>query len=250
MRTNTILQSAENYVQELPDFIEEMTDPDSDLFQTAIFLDMHRTFLLKNEAVQAGESFDKLWDEYLTALIFWLEKLSFLAHYRLVSINNIRLDYQLKTARNFIHVYGELNGMYADKDIGSNKANLEEISLKNKFTYNRSVLLLKGSSVQTGLDNLLHEKPPLSLSPLVIDQSVYMDKPKQTPEIYCFAGYERAARVHHFAHYKNELQYAGMEKITSNKFLTVRVQNKEQLPLNILYQQLNQLFAPYKPRIQ
>lgn len=245
--TNTILQPTENYVQELPGFIEEMMDPDSDLFQTALFLDLHRTFLLKNEAVQAGDSFDKLWDEYLTALMFWLEKLSFLAHYRLVSINNIRLDYQLKTTRNFIHVYGELHGMYTDKDIGSNEGDFEEMSLENEFTYNRSVLLLKGSSVQSGLDNLLDGKPPLSLSPLVIDQSVYMDKPKQTPEIYCFAGYERAARVYHFAHYKNELQYAGIEKITSNKLLTTRVQNKQQLRLNTLYQQLNQLFAPYKP---
>ncbi len=40
-----------------------------------------------------------LLDEYLTALVYWLRKISFLAKYRLVSVKEINLNYRLGTVK-------------------------------------------------------------------------------------------------------------------------------------------------------
>ena len=46
----------------------------------------------------------------------------------------------------------------------------------------------------------------LSLSPFVIDQSVFAGKATQTPEIYYYTGYGKAKRQYNYSQYKNELE--------------------------------------------
>jgi hypothetical protein len=231
------------YVDRLPAFVAELKDTRSDLHRTALFLDHHRQQLIGKGAELEGENFDSFLDEYLTALIYWLRKLSFLAHYRLVSIKNINLNYRMGTAQNFVHLYGELHGVYNQHE--PNEEDYAELAREREFTYNKSVLLLKGVDAQAGLRNFGQGETPLSLSPLVIDQSVFTEKPTQTPEIYCYIGYDGTSNTYHYAHHRNELPYPGHDKITSNKTLVVRAQNNKQPPLNDVFKQLNQLFSRY-----
>ncbi|MFZ4428488.1 MAG: hypothetical protein ACOYOO_15120 [Saprospiraceae bacterium] len=228
------------YVDRLPAFVAELKDTRSDLHRTALFLDHHRQQLIGKGAELEGENFDSFLDEYLTALIYWLRKLSFLAHYRLVSIKNINLNYRMGTAQNFVHLYGELHGVYNQHE--PNEENYAELAREREFTYSKSVLLLKGVDAQAGLRNFGQGESPLSLSPLVIDQSVFTEKP--TPEIYCYIGYDGTSNSYHYAHHRNELPYPG-HKITSNQTLVVRAQNNKQTPLNDVFKQLNQLFSRY-----
>jgi hypothetical protein len=83
----------------------------------------------------------------------------------------------------------------------------------------------------------------LSLSPLVIDKSVYAEKPTQTPEIYYFTGNEK--RKLHFAQYKNELALGEVSK--ANKRMTVKSANISQPKLDELYAQVEKLFKPFAP---
>lgn len=237
------------YVEGIAAFVRDLKDTKSDLYRTALFLEHHRLELIKKGAATERDALESLLDEYLTALIYWLRQLSFLAHYRLVSIKNINLEYRLGTARNFVHLYGELHGVYNQED--PNEEDYAQLARENEFTYNKSVLLLKGADAQAGLRGFGGGSAPLSLSPLVIDQSVFTERPTQTPEIYCYQGYDGAtSRSYHYAHHRNELPYAGLDKIASNKAFPVRSQNNKQPRLNDLYRQLEQLFAPFKKQVR
>jgi len=237
-----LLPKEQAFMPEINDFVEELTDTGSDLYGTALFLEKHRNLLLEN-TLPEGEAMEQLLDEYLTGLVYWLRKLAFLAKYRLVSIKDISLNYRLGTAKNFVHLYGELHGMYAEAM--SEGEDYSAHSIEGVFTYNQSVLLFKGSNMSNCLDNINDSASYISLSPLVVDQSVFAEKTTQTPEIYYYTGQGSGGRQYLFAQYKNELVFGG-RSIPSNKELPVKAQNMSQPRLDELFEQLEQVFKPFK----
>ncbi len=236
------IQAEEAFMPEIHDFVRELQDPHTDLYGTALFLEKHRRELLAGKTPQS-DALETLLDEYHTALTFWLRKLAFLARYRLVSIKDIGLNYRLGMAKNFVHIYGELHGMY--DIVSSEDGEYREQSIKDEFTYNQSVLLFRGTNIGECFERIHDPGTYLSLSPLVIDQSVFSDKPTQTPEIYYFVGTEDGGRKYRFAQYKNELEYDG-QSAPSNKYLTVSKENMKHPRLNELYEQLQEVFHPFK----
>ena len=238
-----------SFVQGIPALVDDLADASSDLHKTIQFLDCHRQRLVAQEAPPEGEALEALLDEYLTALVSWLRKLSFLAHYRLVSIKDINLSYRLGTSRKFVHLCGELHGVY-DKAVAAAGEDQEdhygEMERENEFTYNKSVLLLKGTDARTALNNLEISADYLSLSPLIIDKSVFSEQLTQTPTIFYYTGYDAAARKYHYAHFENELPLPGQAQLASNKYLQVREQNNSEPHLNDLFLQLEQLFRTSK----
>lgn len=231
------------FMQEINKFVNELTDTESALYGTALYLEDQRRKLMAN-SIAEDDKLPGLLDEYLTALVYWLRKLSFLAKYRLVSIKEINLNYRLGTAKNFVHLYGELHGIYSEG--GSSDEDYNSKSIEGSFTYNKSILLFKGNDVATCMDKIQDQTSYLSLSPLVIDQSVYAGKPTQTPEIFYYTGYEKAKRRYGFAQYKNELAYRGKGDIVSNKILGVLAQNNNQPWLDELFEQLEEVFKSFK----
>jgi hypothetical protein len=231
------------FMKEINKFVEELTDTESSLYGTGIYLQNQRQNLMKGILTE-DDKLPEILDEYLTALTYWLRKLSFLAKYRLVSIKDINLNYRLGTAKNFVHKYGELHGIYTEGDSTGEDYNSK--SIEGLFTYNKSILLFKGSDIATCMDNIQNQSTYLCLSPLVIDQSVYTDKSTQTPEIYYYAGYEKAKRRYNFMQYKNELSFRGKGDIVSNKSIGVLEQNNNQSLLDELFVQLEEVFKPLK----
>ncbi len=237
------------FVPEIHKFVDLLSHPETDtdtnglLHSTAIFLQGQRNSLIKGLILQE-EQLEKLLDEYLTGLVYWLRKLSFLAKYRLISMKDINLSYRLGTAKTFVHLYGELHGMYAEGAMQGEDYTLKAI--QDVFTYNQSVLLLKGTKVDDGLANIRDVGSYLSLSPLIIDNSVWADSPKQTPDIYYFIGQGGAGSHYRFAEYKNELSFPGKKESPKTWQLLVREQNNDAPKLDELYEQLNQLLKPWK----
>lgn len=240
----TDLVPQNSFVPEIADFAEELSNTHNELYDTALFLEKHRIRLLNN-TIAEDEQLSLLLDEYLTGLVFWLRKLAFLAKYRLVSIKNINLNYRLGTPKNFVHLYGELHGMYSE---ALSEEDYISKSMEDVFTYNQSVLLLKGSDVTACLNNISDPNTYLSLSPLVIDQSVFATKPTQTPEVFYYTGCTSigSRRLYNFAQYKNELVFGEVESLSSNKTLIVKAENINQPKLNDLFEQLEHLFQPFK----
>jgi hypothetical protein len=224
----------ENFVPEIANFVKELSNPKSDLYKTALFLENYRNQLIQNK-LKEDEGFADSLDEYLTALAFWLRKVAFIAKYRLVSIKEINLNYRAGMKKNFVHLYGELHGIYSEVD--TEEGDFETVQLEDIFTYNQSVLLLKANKGELDFTKFL------SLSPLVIDQSVFTEKPTQTPEIYYFTAYQSAERLYKFAQYKNELSI-GNQPLSSNKELSAKAQNNKQPKLNELFKQIELLFNP------
>jgi hypothetical protein len=230
------------FVPEIHDFVQELQDPRTDLHGAALFLEKHRRELLAGKAPQ-GEALEPLLDEYLTALVFWLRKLAFLSQYRMVSIKEIRLSYRLGTAKYFVHLYGELHGMY-DETI-SDGEDYSEQAIEDVCTYNQSVLLFRGPSMDYCFQYINVPSSYISLSPLIVDQSVYSNKATQTPEIFYFTGLDSARRQYCFAEYRNELDGQG-KPVRSNKQLSVKAQNMKYSLLDELYGQLQKVFQPFK----
>ncbi len=231
------------FIKEINKFTEELTDTESSLYGTAIYLQNQRQNLMAN-AIPEDDKIPALLDEYLTALAYWLRKLAFLAKYRLVSIKDINLNYRLGTTKNFVHLYGELHGIDAEGDSTGEDYNAK--SIEGSFTFNKSVLLFKGTDIGTCMDNIQNQSSYLCLSPLVIDQSVYAGKPTQTPEIFYYTGYEKTKRQYNYAQYKNELSFGGKGDIVSNKSMGVLAQNNNQPRLDELFEQLEDVFNPLK----
>ena len=121
-----------------------------------------------------------------------------------------------------------------------------DYSVENLFTYNQSVLLFRGRNVKDCLEHNEDESTYISLSPLVIDQSVFANKATQTPEIYYFTGYHQ--RQYHFAQYKNELAFGGRADIPSNKHLRIKATNVGYAKYDELFEQLEQVCKPFKTR--
>lgn len=231
------------FIKEINKFIEELTDTESALYGTALYLQNQRQNLIAN-TIAEDDKLPALLDEYLTAMAYWLRKLSFIAKYRLVSIKDINLNYRLGTPKNFVHLYGELHGIYSEGE--STDEDYSSKSIEGSFTYNKSILLFKGTDTAACMDNIQNPSSYLCLSPLVIDQSVFSGKPTQTPEIFYYTGYEKAKRQYNYAQYKNELAFGGKGDIVSNKSLTVSAQNNNQPRLDELFEQLEDVFKPFK----
>lgn len=231
------------FLKEIGSFIEELTDTESALYGTMLYLEDQRRKLMANEIAE-DENLPKLLDEYLTALVNWLRKISFLCKYRMVSMKEINLNYCLGTSKNFVHLYGELHGLYNEGGFGDEDYNAK--SIEDSFTYNKSILLFRGSDVSSGMDKIREPHSYLSLSPLVIDQSVYSEKLAQTPEIFYYTGYEKGKRQYNYVQYKNELTFGDKGEIVSNKSLKVMAQNTDQHRFNELFEQLEDIFKPLK----
>lgn len=240
-----LLSTKESFVPELRDFVAELSDTRSELYGAALFLDKHRRQLLEN-GIAEDAKLSQLMTEYLTGLVFWLRKLAFLARYRLVSIKDISLSYRLGTPKNFVHLYGELHGMYNFHQDSPQEEDYDTRVIEGVFTYNQSVLLFKGSNITACLDKISDPETYLSLSPLVIDQSVFADTPTQTPEIYYYIGRSSKGRQCDFAQYKNELAFGNQPHLPSNKTLSVRAQNNNRPKLNELFEHLEKVFHPFK----
>jgi hypothetical protein len=241
--TTDILRDKQPFMPEINGFVDEFSNIETDLYRTALFLDSQREKLIK-KGIPEDERLPGLLDEYLTALVYWLRKLSFVCKYRLVSIKDINLNYRMGSPKSFVHVYGELHGMY--NEAFSAGEDYSAIAINDVFTYNQSVLLFRGNNVAAGLDNIRVPGSYLSLSPLVIDQSVFAEKSTQTPEIYYYTGHDIVSRQYSFAQYKNELPVGDTEKLSSNKEIKVKEQNIQQPKLDELFEQLNKVFEPFK----
>lgn len=238
--TNNLLSNSENFVSEIPAFVNKLEDDQhSSLRAVALFLQSKRLQLLKGEIAEDAY-LNQLLDEYLTALAYWLRKIAFLAKYRLASIKDINLNYRLGSAKNFVHIYGELHGWYSK--VYQDDFDYQQQSITNFFTFNKSVLLFKGSNISTSLENMEAADNFLSLSPLIIDQSVFTQKETQTPEIYYYTHKSKASL--HFAYYKNELNYNDEAAIESNKSIEVKMQNNQQPKLDDLFEQFEQVLEP------
>ena len=241
--TTTNKIGSDGFMPEINRFTEELIDSKSSLNGVSLFLKEQRQKLINNE-LSEDENLPILLDQYLTALVYWLRKVSFLAKYRMVSIKEINLDYRFGTTRKFVHLYGELHGIYSDGDLDDEDYNTK--SIEGAFTYNKSVLLFKGDNVSAGLDSIENKNAYLSLSPLIIDQSVYLGKPTQTPEIFFFSSYNSETKQYEYSQYRNELAFGEMDTIASNKSLIVKYENNNQPLLNRLFEQLELIFKPFK----
>lgn len=229
--TNSLsVSKKELFIPEITNFVHELTDTYQDLYTTSLFLEHHRSQFLAG-LITDDEDLHRLLDEFLTALAFWLRKLSFIGRYRLISVKDIQVDYRLKTEKSFIHLYGELHGMYNEMDVSDVDEDYQTVSMKDKFTYNRSILLLKGHIQGSVFSEYL------SLTPFLIDNSVFTEKPTQTPEVYYYHSISSERRQYNYALYKNELG----ENISSNKLLRIKVQNNGQPKLNVLFKHIEDI---------
>jgi hypothetical protein len=238
--TELLPERGREFMPELLELVDEIKSSESSVQTTVLFLTKYRNDLLR-QAVIEDDAFSHLLDEYLTALVFWLRQLAFLAKYRLVSIKNISVDYRLGSSKSFEHQYGELHGMFADKKQDGQRDFVTTI-VEDVFTYNQSVLLFKGKDIDRCLENIHDPDTYISLSPLVIDQSVYSEKPTQTPEIFYYAGRE-SDRSYRLAYYKNELAYED-KPLHSNKQLNVKEHNSKDPLLDDLFSHLSKIFQP------
>lgn len=195
-----LIERNKAFIPEIHDLVGKICDTQNSLYQTTLLLHDRRQKLLPG--INPGsENLPALLDEYLTALVFWLCDIAFLAKYRLVSIKDININYRIGTeSTRFRHLFGELHGHFSP---GEAKYNL--IQVKGGFTFNQSVLLFKGSDVATCLRNLDKTGTYLSLSPFLIDQSVLVETPTQTPELYYFTGQPQKTDMYSFVHYAREL---------------------------------------------
>ena len=158
----------------------------------------------------------------------------------MASVKDILIQYRLGTTKQFLHLYGELHGVY---ELGAGlDFDYSTYSTEDYFTYNHSVLLFNQNIIEAALDDLEAEATAyLSLSPLVIDQSVFMDRVTQTPEIYYFVG--KKQQQYQFGLYRNEVV---SEK--SNKIIRVGMQNTQHPKFDELIEQMDALFKPFKSR--
>lgn len=243
--TELLQNNKSRFVPEIDDLVAELLDRNGLLCETALFLDAERSRLLADNISENDPEIEALIDQYLTGLVYWLRHLAFLAHYRMVSIKDINLSYRMgSAATRFVHLYGELHGMYTPSDGLSEDWNTKTI--EGLFTFNQSVLLFRGKNVDDCLERIGDPNTYISLSPLVIDQSVYANKATQTPEIFCYVANDPATRQFDYAEFKNELALGGRETVVSNKFIKVRAQNNQQPKLNELYKHIEQVFKPFK----
>lgn len=238
------LPEEQAFMPEIYELLEEIVEEESDVRGTVLYLQSYRNKLLQG-SIPTDEGLNQILDEYLTALVFWLRQLAFLTQYKLVSIKDINLKYQVGTAKTFVHIYGELHGMYRSNDTTfadtvTTPLTAYQYSIDDKFTYNKSVLLLKGRNVASGFDKIEDSSSYLSLSPLIIDQSVFLDSTTQTPDIYYYTG--RGKRKYYYSHYRNELSLDAETTLPSHKEIIIKKQNTRVPLFDELYEQNQRIF--------
>ena len=260
--TTDILRGKSPFIPDIESCIDEIYQTNSKLYAVTIFLHNKRFLLLENKIAE-DHSFGQMLNEYLTALVYWLSRISFLARYRLISMKDIVLNYRIGTAKNFVHIYGELNGLYRilpeeerndlveekdvnaiDEDSINEKEEYTTKTIKNAYTYNHSVLLFKGKTVETCMDNIGKKGSYISLTPFIIDKSVLDEKPKQTPEIYYFIGSD--SYEYYYAKYQNELTQKKGKKRNPNKYFKVKDINEGNPRSDELYEHIEDVFSPLK----
>jgi len=233
--TTAVIPKSEAFVPEIHDLVEHIKDPESELHDTILLLEKTRT-MIANNRIEADDNLENTLKEYLSGLVYWLYKIAFLAKYRLVSVKEISIRNMLGTEKQFSHLFGVLHGKYNsfDRDYKTLKTDV--------FTYNKSVLLFKGTNLTTCMKELGEDKKVvISLSPLIVDESVFQREEKQTPEIYYYIGRERNAFI--YKHYKAETPIEGEEENQgSYELLQVKEINEEQTKLNQLHRQTTKLF--------
>ncbi|MBC7875463.1 MAG: hypothetical protein H7Y01_15790, partial [Ferruginibacter sp.] len=243
----TDLLGQNGFMKEIDNFVEELTDTGSDLFGTSFFLETQRRNLMTNN-IPDDDKLPGLLDEYLTALVYWLRKISFLANYRLVSIKEINLNYRLGSPEHYLHRYGEPHSFYNEGGV-SDKS--RSIQIKGSFTYSRSIILFRGNVLAACMKNIQDKTSYLSLSPLVIDKSVYADEnTKQTPEIFYYSGYEKkerkSERQYIYTPYQKELPFGTTSEKDKYPPLYVKATNTNQSGLDELFEYLEDVFNPFK----
>ena len=102
--------------------------------------------------------------------------------------------------------------------------------------------MLEGHDLEQCLKNARHRTSFLSLSPLIIDRSVFAKNPKQTPEVYFFAG--KVQENYAFEYFKNELYFKNGDPPEANQTLRVESLNEKEPPLDELFEQIQQLLEP------
>jgi hypothetical protein len=241
--TSTDLLGPNGFVAEISKFVNELTDTGSDLFGTAFFLDAQRRNLMAG-AITEDDRLPVLLDEYLTALVFWLKNISFIANYRLVSIKDINLNFRLGADETYLHRYGELHSMYNEGGVADKTRSIE---IRGSFTFSKSILLFKGNALAACLKNIRDKSTYISLSPLLIDKSVYADdNNKQTPEIFYYAGYEKLNRQYNYTPYNKELALGKAQEKTRYPSLNIKATNTDLSGLDDLFEQLEEIFNPFK----
>lgn len=237
--TKTLSQK-ESFVPEIHKLINDLFKVEESFIDAVFFLETYRQKLIDKQVKEEDENFETLLDDYLTALVFWLRKIAFLAKYRLVSIKDINLNYRLGTPKNFVHLYGELHGMYSEL---YGEQDFVSYTIEDHFTFNQSVLLFNSHNTEECLKNIHQSKTYISLSPLIIDQSVFADKLTQTPEIFYYIGKDKSK--YHFAQYKNELLYGDQKEKASNKSFKVQENNNND-KLDELFEHIKKILQPHQ----
>jgi hypothetical protein len=162
------------------------------------------------------EEIEKRCVEYEEKLTFILERISFLARYRLVSVKEIRVNKSKMSDASFTHVFDLLNS--SDSDFKANEFN------DAAYTDSHSVLLLK--SIKS-IDNYLN------LSPLVIDTSTEILDSKEKFDI--------KKDIFMYSKFRNDqLMYLGTE-------VTEKVDLRSLKNYNILLKEFKQLMAMFTP---
>ncbi len=239
MVTTGLLEREKPFIPEIHDLVAKVTDTKNDLYRTVLVLHARREKLLRQEPLGEPE-LNALLDEYLTSLVFWLCSIAFLAKYRLVSIKDINLSYRIGSdTTRFRHLFGELHGYFSP---GEAKYHISLV--KGAFTYNQSVLLFKGSDVASCLRNLHEAGQYISLSPLLIDQSVLVETPTQTPELFYFTGQPEQPGRYGFIYYANELFQPNYNPLLSE--LEIAYINLNEPKKDDLYKHIKTLFEPFK----
>ncbi|WP_157961190.1 hypothetical protein [Lutibacter citreus] len=242
--TTTDLIGENGFVHEINKFINKLTDTDSDLFGTASFLESERQKLISG-SIEENEDLPKLMEKYLTALVFWIKNLSFVANYRLVSIKDINLNYRIGSDKTYLHRYAELHSVYNKSNIADKT---KSIQVKGSFTFSKSILLFKGNVLAACLRNIEDKDSYISLSPMLIDKSVYDDEnKKQTPEIFYYTGYQKDGRKYSYVPYNKELPLS-LDTKKNGKYPTLNVKstNTNLSGLDDLFEQLEDIFNPFK----
>jgi hypothetical protein len=227
------------FVPEIKKLTRMLTDPEDDLSGAFNFMKYQRQMLLDNK-IPPNEDIGILLDQYLTALIYWLRKISFLSLYRLVSVKDINLLYrsgQERTESKYKHTFGELHGVFTEG------RNWKEQEVTNNFTFSQSVLLVRGGDIKMSLER--GDNGMLSLSPLLTDKSVVFEENKHTPELYYYIGRDERSSCR-FAHYSNELSTREHDAVKSNHFIEVKHNNEDKPLLDELYEYITNVFQPYK----
>ena len=240
--TTDALGEERSFVPQIVTLVEQIRENEDDLGETVKFMSGCRNQLINNN-LNDLEHLDNLLEGFLTGLVHWLKQLAFLAKYRLISIKDISLNYRLGSVQKtqFMHHYGELHGMYNTmQHEGGDYYNIRAVD--DVFTYNQSVLLLNAKNVDDGLDKIHDPTIYLSLSPLIIDKSVFANKITQTPEIHYYIGRKGGKSKYTFAHYKDELSLDG-QPLKSNKPITVLATNTKDTKLDELFSQIKDVFG-------